>query len=153
MSKTIAFVGRSGSGKTTVIEKLVAVLKERGHSVATIKHSHHELPPDKVQSDTDKHRQAGSDTTVLVAPNGSIIRSSVEIPVDSLVELLSKEHDYLIVEGFKASKLRKVEVVGHREPLLAESEVWLTLSANSLGRAHELQRDNIGGLADKLALL
>ncbi|MBR3003634.1 MAG: molybdopterin-guanine dinucleotide biosynthesis protein MobB, partial [Lachnospiraceae bacterium] len=42
-----SFVGYSGSGKTTFIEKLIKELKVRGRSVAVIKHDAHEFDIDK----------------------------------------------------------------------------------------------------------
>ena len=42
MIPVISFIGRSGSGKTSLLEKVVAELKKRCVKVAVIKHSHHE---------------------------------------------------------------------------------------------------------------
>ena len=150
MAKVFAIVGRSGSGKTTLIVALLKELKARGLRVVTIKHSHHLLDNDKPNSDTDKHRHAGAEVTALLMPNGCVIRSSEELSVDRLIEMMSPNHDYVILEGFKSSHLRKIEVVRGQEPVLEESEVWLTVSDSVLGRAHEAALDDIEGLADKL---
>ncbi len=39
MPPLVSVVGKSKSGKTTVIERLVQPLKSRGYRVATIKHA------------------------------------------------------------------------------------------------------------------
>jgi molybdopterin-guanine dinucleotide biosynthesis protein B len=41
MIPIIAIVGRTNSGKTTLIEQLIPALARRGCRVATIKHHHH----------------------------------------------------------------------------------------------------------------
>ena len=43
----VSFVGKSNSGKTTLLEKVIRELKSKGYRVATIKHSHNELDIDQ----------------------------------------------------------------------------------------------------------
>ncbi|MCK4847203.1 MAG: molybdopterin-guanine dinucleotide biosynthesis protein B, partial [Deltaproteobacteria bacterium] len=56
----ISIVGLSGSGKTTVLEKLITELSERGLKVGTIKHSCHPHPVDAPGKDSWRHREAGA---------------------------------------------------------------------------------------------
>jgi len=66
----ISIVGKSKSGKTTLLEKIIPELKKRNYRVATIKHhAHRGLEIDQPGKDTWRHAQAGSDHIVIVAPD------------------------------------------------------------------------------------
>ncbi|HET9473064.1 MAG TPA: molybdopterin-guanine dinucleotide biosynthesis protein B [Steroidobacteraceae bacterium] len=119
--RVVGIVGRQGSGKTTLIERLIPAIKARGLSVSTIKHTHHhhiELePPGK---DSHRHRSAGASEVIIASDTGwARIASSAE-PV-SLQILLGQLRpvDVVLVEGFKQLEwLRRVEVFrGTGEPL------------------------------------
>lgn len=74
----ICVVGRSKSGKTTLLEKLIPELKRRGYRVATIKHhSHPGFEIDVPGKDTWRHAQAGSDHVIISAPDKVADRKSV----------------------------------------------------------------------------
>ena len=77
----ISVVGRSNSGKTTLIVKLVKELKSRGYKVATIKHSHHHFELDTEGKDSWLHTQAGADAVVVASQNmmGIMRQSSKEL--------------------------------------------------------------------------
>ena len=111
MPAIISIVGRSQSGKTTLIEKLIPEVKRRGYRVGTIKHTHHALDIDKTGKDSSRHRQAGADTVVLAAP-GEIAMLKSGHP-DTLEELIGffSDVDLLITEGYKKSPRPKIEVV------------------------------------------
>ena len=47
MPPIVSIIGKSKSGKTTLVEKLVRELKSRGYRVATIKHTNQKLPFDE----------------------------------------------------------------------------------------------------------
>ena len=61
------FVGHSGAGKTSFVERLVGELDRRGLRVATIKHTHHKFDIDAPGSDTQRHRAAGAAETAIVS--------------------------------------------------------------------------------------
>ena len=61
MIPVISFIGRSGVGKTTYLEKLIAELKKRGYRVGVIKHDIHGFEMDRPGKDTWRHAQAGAD--------------------------------------------------------------------------------------------
>ena len=109
-AKMIAVVGRSQSGKTTLIRGLVSTLKARGYRVGTVKHTHHGFDMDKPGSDTDQHRAAGADTVVAVGPEAVAMlkRGAVNDPA-SLAGYFT-DVDVVLVEGFKGSRLPKIEV-------------------------------------------
>jgi len=62
----ISVVGKSNSGKTTYLEKLIRELKNRDYKIAIIKHDVHGFDMDKPGKDTWRHAQAGADIVCLV---------------------------------------------------------------------------------------
>ena len=65
MPPIISIVGKSNSGKTTFLEKVVRELKRRGYRVAVVKHSTHDIKIDQPGKDTWRLAQAGSDVVVF----------------------------------------------------------------------------------------
>lgn len=116
-----AIVGRQGSGKTTLIERLIPALKARGHSVSTIKHTHHhEIELDVPGKDSYRHRIAGA-AEVIVASDSGWARIAARTEPAGLEDLLEQLRavDVVLVEGFKKLEgLRRVEVFrGEGAPL------------------------------------
>ena len=68
MIPIVAVVGKSNSGKTTLIEKLIPELNKRGYRVATVKHHNHLLEIDTPGKDSWRHKQAGAQTTFISTP-------------------------------------------------------------------------------------
>ncbi|OGO19675.1 MAG: molybdopterin-guanine dinucleotide biosynthesis protein B, partial [Chloroflexi bacterium RBG_16_50_9] len=64
----VAFAGKSGVGKTTLLEKVVRELKIRGLRVAVIKHSHHDIEIDQPGKDSWRFARAGSDVVAISSP-------------------------------------------------------------------------------------
>ncbi len=62
--KIISVVGKKDTGKTSLTVKIIKELRKRSFKVATIKHSHHMLEMDRENTDTWKHKEAGSETVV-----------------------------------------------------------------------------------------
>lgn len=66
----IAVAAWSGTGKTTLLERLIPVLKERGLRVCVMKHDAHEFEVDRVGKDSWRMTRAGADVTILT--NGAM---------------------------------------------------------------------------------
>ena len=64
----VCFVGRSNSGKTTFIERVIPELVRAGYKVATVKHAGHGFDLDTEGKDSWRHKQAGSATTIITSP-------------------------------------------------------------------------------------
>jgi molybdopterin-guanine dinucleotide biosynthesis protein B len=64
----VCFVGKSNSGKTTLIEKLVLEFTSRGLAVGTIKHDVHGFDIDIPGKDSWRHKKAGARRTVISSP-------------------------------------------------------------------------------------
>ncbi|MBN1964080.1 MAG: molybdopterin-guanine dinucleotide biosynthesis protein B [Anaerolineae bacterium] len=110
----VAIVGRSKSGKTTLIEKLLPVLHARGYRVGTIKHhAHAGFEIDYEGKDTWRHAQAGSDHVVIVAPDklASIRRLAAEPGIAEVINTVMADVDLVLTDGYKSSPLPKIEVV------------------------------------------
>ncbi len=109
----ISVVGRTGSGKTTFIEKLVAELKKRGYGVATIKHSVNQPDIDHPGKDTWRHARAGAETVLIVSANNiaMIKKGKRKRSLDELAAWLLPDEDIVITEGFKKGKKPKIEVL------------------------------------------
>jgi len=110
MPPLVAIVGNSDTGKTTLIEKLIPVLKLRGYTVGTVKHTHHGFKMDQAGKDTWRHQAAGADTVVAVSPQR--IAFVKNAPQDSLEAALPylDDRDIVLVEGFKGGKCPKIEI-------------------------------------------
>jgi molybdopterin-guanine dinucleotide biosynthesis protein MobB len=116
----VAFVGKQNSGKTTLLEKLIAEFSALGLRVATIKHhSHAGFEFDIEGKDSWRHRQAGSIHTVIAAPDqiACVRRITREVPVRELVKMvafdsaISGEVPHLIlVEGYRHGELPTIEL-------------------------------------------
>ena len=108
----ICFVGKSNSGKTTIITKVIAELKRRGLRVAAIKHSHHAGEFDKPGKDSWRMAEAGADAVGYLSPEKTfvLINTERETPVDQLIRLFI-DFDIVVMEGFKTGSAPRIEVV------------------------------------------
>src|SRR6266536_1881029 len=71
MPPILCFVGRSNSGKTTLIERVIPELVKEGYCLATIKHAGHGFNLDTEGKDSWRHKRAGAGT-VIVTSKGSL---------------------------------------------------------------------------------
>ena len=111
MPQMISIVGRSQSGKTTLIEKLIPVLKGRGYKIGTIKHSHHIFDFDKTGKDSWRHKDAGAETVIIASPGKiAMVKNDYQESLDSLQKFFG-DLDLVITEGYKKEDKPKIEVV------------------------------------------
>ena len=108
----LSVIGKSKSGKTTLLEKLIRELKRRGYRVATIKHhSHPGFEIDVPGKDTWRHAQAGSDEVIIAAPDriASIRRLDRELSLDEIAAGIARV-DIILTEGYKSAGKPALEV-------------------------------------------
>ena len=102
--------GVKNSGKTTVLEGLVAELTARGLRVAVIKHDGHGFQPDRPGTDTFRHLAAGAaGAAVFDGEKFQAVKYAAVTERDLIA--LFPEADLILLEGFKGSDWPKVEVV------------------------------------------
>lgn len=158
MVPIISVVGRSNSGKTTLIEKLVKELVNRGYTIATVKHDVHGFEIDREGKDSWRHKKAGASRAIISAPQKVALVCDVEGDL-SLEEIsdrfVADSVDILIGEGFKRGAQPKIEVFRSA----AHSELLCTREDNLVAIASDrffdlgvpcLGLDEIGALADIL---
>jgi molybdopterin-guanine dinucleotide biosynthesis protein B len=142
----VGFAAFSGTGKTTLLLKLLPLLKGAGLRVAVVKHAHHSFEMDQPGKDSFRLRSAGADE-MLVAARCRIgwVRECPEHQHEpGLQEVLSildpLRLDLVLVEGFKAEVFPKIEL--HRpalgRPLLFPEDPSIVAIATDEG---ELARD------------
>lgn len=113
----VSIVGQSQSGKTTLVECLIAEFKKRGYCVAVVKHACKEFEMDKQGKDTWRYAQAGSDVVVISAPQrlAMLKPQANNDSIDDVIRLLGQDYDITLVEGFHGGRIPKIEV--HRKEL------------------------------------
>jgi len=131
--QVISFVAAtSNSGKTTLIEKVVRILKSRGLRVAVIKHASAGFDLDKPGKDSWRFQEAGADAVVIVGPESMALIRKLEHELSSR-ELagLVPDADIVIQEGFKKEAKNKIEVFRHgvsgERPLCMDDASFLAL--------------------------
>ena len=111
-SRIISYVGFSGSGKTTFIEKLIGKIKQRGFSVAVIKHDAHHFQIDYEGKDSYRFFEAGSDCVAICSgEKTAFVKRNEECPdVHEVIEALPGSYDVILVEGYRMSDLPKIGI-------------------------------------------
>jgi molybdopterin-guanine dinucleotide biosynthesis protein B len=128
-------VGKSDSGKTTLIEKLIPLLKARGYKVGTVKHDVHGFEMDREGKDTYRHFHAGADGVLISSPNKmALIKRVYETSnLDELVAQFHPDMDIIITEGFKRLDKPKIEVFRstvHSQPLCTAADNRVAIASD-----------------------
>ncbi len=111
MHKILSIVGKKNSGKTTLIETLIPLLRAQGLRVGTIKHDAHAFDIDHAGTDSHRHKQAGSVATAIVSDGKmALVRDNEgELDVHAVAAMLGPV-DLILAEGYKTSDFPKIEV-------------------------------------------
>ena len=152
----VSIVGKSGAGKTNLIEKLIPELKSMGFKVGTIKHDVHGFELDHPGKDSWRHKQAGSATTIISSPHkiGIVMDVDHDHTPDELATFFSGV-DIILSEGYKRENKPKVEIFRdkiHNQPLCLDDGNLIALMTDSdldLG-VPQFSTGDINGLADFL---
>lgn len=123
----LGFCAWSGTGKTTLLTRLIPILKQRGVRLALIKHSHHSFDIDRPGKDSFELRKAGAEQILIASRHRvAVIRECPHAQAepsfeDTLGCIDARELDLVLVEGFKTAPIPKVEL--HR-PALGKSLIY-----------------------------
>jgi molybdopterin-guanine dinucleotide biosynthesis protein B len=155
MPPIVSVIGKSKSGKTTLLEKLVQELKSRGYRVATIKHTPQGVSFDEPGKDSWRHLQAGSEAVVISSPDKVVMIKPVtqDSTLDEVARLLGEDYDIILTEGFKQGNAPKIEV--HRKdtgpPLKDIRKLIAIVTDETLEtKARQFSFDGIKDVADLL---
>ena len=155
MPPIVSIVGKSKSGKTTLIEKLIKELKLRGYRVATIKHVPQDIAFDEPDKDSWRHIQAGSEATTISSPNKVVLIKPVtqEPTLGEIIRFFGEDYDIILTEGFKEGNAPKIET--HRKesgpPLEAVKKLAAIVTDEPLEtRTRQFSFEDVKGLADFL---
>jgi molybdopterin-guanine dinucleotide biosynthesis protein MobB len=155
MVPVVSVVGKSNSGKTTLIEKMIGELIRRGYRVATIKHNRHGFEIDHEGKDSWRHKQAGARTTVVASAHRVAVVEDVEkdFEIGELVNRYIRGVDIVLSEGFKKNPFPKIEVSRSRmdqELLCSPADNLLAICSDRRLTAAVpcLDINDIGGLVD-----
>ena len=146
----VGFVAASGTGKTTLLRKVVPVLRERGLRVGYLKHAHHTFDLDVPGKDSYEIREAGADQTLLASTERWALQVERRVKGEdpSLEEMLAHFDasmlDLILVEGFKYASYPKIEVyrstMGKPALYLDDDEIFAVATDSALpGDAHPLE--------------
>jgi len=155
MIPIVSIVGRSNTGKTTLIEKLIPELRRRGYRVATIKHNIHGFDIDHEGKDSWRHKKAGARVTLVASPHSVAVIEDADRDYE-LAELRDRyirDVDIILSEGFKKNPHPKIEIMrsdlkhepicGKEDNLVAVvSDVIVERGVSCLGI------DDVTGIAD-----
>jgi molybdopterin-guanine dinucleotide biosynthesis protein B len=131
----VSVVGRSGGGRTTLLEKLIPELKRRGYRVATIKHhAHPGFEVDQPGKDTWRHARAGSEQVVIAAPDRVAAMRYVDhaLTLDEIAGTLIRDVDIILTEGYRRENRPKIEVLraAHGGELMCETGELLAVATD-----------------------
>ena len=131
--KIYGVTGWKNSGKTGLMERLIAEFSDRGFAVSSIKHAHHTFDVDHAGKDSHRHRIAGAKEVILASRTRVAImqelRGADEPTLDALLARITPV-DLVLVEGYKRDRHPKIEC--HRaetaQPLIARDDPTIRAS-------------------------
>ncbi len=109
----LGIVAYSGTGKTTLLEQVIPLLKQQGLLIGLIKHAHHQFDIDYPGKDSFRLRKAGCQQTLVASQNRwALINENpcqAEPKLENLIAQLDLQIlDIILIEGFKHEKIPKI---------------------------------------------
>jgi molybdopterin-guanine dinucleotide biosynthesis protein B len=151
--------GWKNSGKTTLVERLVAEFVRRGWRISTVKHGHHDVDIDQPGRDSHRHRTAGAREVAIVGGKRYAIMHELsggeaEPTLQQVLSRLSPV-DLVLIEGYKREAHAKIEVRGpeKRESLAARDPAVVAIAVDEKPEEDLpwFRRDDVAGIADFIA--
>lgn len=152
MIPVVSIVGKSNSGKTTLIENIVPILVSKGYKVGTIKHDAHSFEIDVPGKDSWRHTQAGANTVIISSSKRiAMIKKVVqETSLDNLLKYMN-DNDIVITEGYKSAVKPKIEICrsGRSAELVCnKSELMAVVSDMFFEDIPNFKLDDYNGIAN-----
>jgi molybdopterin-guanine dinucleotide biosynthesis protein B len=111
--RIIGLAGWSGSGKTSLLAKLIPHLTAQGLRISTLKHAHAAFDIDVPGKDSHTHRMSGATEVLVSSPRRFALihelRGAPELDLPELLRKLSPV-DLVLVEGYKRHSHPKLEI-------------------------------------------
>jgi len=131
----ITIVGKSNSGKTTLLEKLIAHLTDKGYKIGSVKHAHDGFEMDKKGKDSWRHKKAGAAATLVITDNKiAMVKDDTTGYIEKMCTYLS-DMDIILAEGFKKQALPKIEIFRtggeHKHPFCMADENLIAFVTDS----------------------
>jgi molybdopterin-guanine dinucleotide biosynthesis adapter protein len=115
----ISVIGRTNTGKTTLLERLIPALRSRGLRIGTVKHHARDFEIDREGKDSYRHKKAGASVSMITSPEkiGLVADVTQELTLSELVGLYMRDINLVITEGYKREHMPKLEVYVYQEGL------------------------------------
>ncbi|MDF0643342.1 MAG: molybdopterin-guanine dinucleotide biosynthesis protein B [Nitrospira sp.] len=110
----VCFVGKSNSGKTTFIERIIPELVRAGYKIATVKHAGHGFDLDTEGKDSWRHKQAGASSVIILSKGSMAMFADVsdQLTVEDVRgRFLNESYDLVLAEGWKHEGHPKIVIV------------------------------------------
>lgn len=152
----VSVIAKSGSGKTTFMEKLIPELKARGLRVGVLKHHGHPTPFDMPGKDTYRHFQAGADVVVGASALQVAMfrRQAGSADLETVIATYFADVDLVLTEGYKRGPYPKIEIhrAARSAELLCEPDELLALVSDERFDidAPQFGLEDAGGMAELL---
>ena len=154
----IGIAGWKNSGKTTLAVRLIAELAARGHRVSSIKHAHHAFQIDDGETDSARHRRAGSSQVAIVSSERwAIVTELRDAPEPDFADVVASlaPCDVVVVEGYKSHPIPKIEArrlaARERRPLSKDDPTVIAIAADHAVQGESVPAfalDDVKGIAD-----
>jgi len=134
-TQIISIAGKSNSGKTTLLEKLIFELNGRGYKIGSVKHTHDGFDFDKKGKDSWRHKKAGATATLVVTDTKiALVKEDTRSYIEKMETFLG-DTDLILAEGFKKQPLKKIEIFrtdsDHKEPMCMEDSNLIAFVTDS----------------------
>ena len=108
----VSIIAKSGTGKTTFLEKLIRALRGHGLRVGVLKHHSHTSSFDVPGKDTHRMAVAGAEVVVgaSAVQTAVFIQQSGSDDLDAVIARFLSDMDIVLTEGYKRGDYPKIEV-------------------------------------------
>lgn len=105
----LAFAAYSGTGKTTLVEKLIESLNAKGLRLAVVKHDVHGIDIDREGKDSWRFSSAGADVVIVNSKEKTFCTEQRDLSFEQVLGKI-KDVDLILVEGFKNETLPQIGI-------------------------------------------